>query len=375
MAITDRRIMAGHPDDDGFAAAFDAQVVWRMRWACAVAGAFSLGFAVLDTYWLPPDVHAPVLRWRLGVLLPALLLGVALTFVPVLRRHLQRLGGSVVLVSGLALVTMIWTAHRAGVDYPYEGISLFLLLNYFLCGLRFGVATLTGTLIALAFVLAELQVGRHWAQMLQSVMFVLASNLAGIVGSYISERQARATWRAEQRLDALANHDGLTGLLNRRAFDRQANQIFQRYLRTPHARGALRIAMIDIDYFKRYNDHHGHPAGDTVLHAVATTLAAQLRGSDSVVARYGGEEFVALGHWAPGLPESAPFEQLRRQVQALAIAHADSDAAPVVSVSIGVARWHDDGGDTLEQALARADAALYRAKEGGRNRVEVAPDQ
>ncbi len=93
----------------------------------------------------------------------------------------------------------------------------------------------------------------------------------------------------------MANHDGLTGLLNRRAFDRQANQIFQRYLRTPHARGALRIAMIDIDYFKRYNDHHGHPAGDTVLHAVATTLAAQLRGSDSVVARYGGEEFVALG--------------------------------------------------------------------------------
>ena len=72
-------------------------------------------------------------------------------------------------------------------------------MNYFLCGLRFGVATLTGTLIALAFVLAELQVGRHWAQMLQSVMFVLASNLAGIVGSYISERQARATWRAEQR--------------------------------------------------------------------------------------------------------------------------------------------------------------------------------
>ncbi|MEG0186420.1 MAG: GGDEF domain-containing protein [Stenotrophomonas sp.] len=199
--------------------------------------------------------------------------------------------------------------------------------------------------------------------------------MAGIVGSYISERQARATYRAEQQLDALANHDGLTGLLNRRAFDRRANQIFQDYLRTPHAPGALRIAMIDIDYFKRYNDHHGHPAGDTVLHAVAVTLAAQLRGSDAVVARYGGEEFVALGCWQPGQPESAPFEQLRQQVQALAIPHADSDAAPVVSVSIGVARWHDDGGDTLEQALSRADAALYRAKEGGRNRVEVAADE
>ncbi|WP_369040484.1 GGDEF domain-containing protein [Stenotrophomonas maltophilia] len=374
MTNTDRRIMAGHPPADGFSTAFNAQVVWRMRWACAVAALFSLGFAALDHAWLPPEVHAPVLRWRLALLLPALLLGLGLTFLPVFRRHLQWLGGSVVLVSGLTLVTMIWTAHRAGVDYPYEGISLFLLLNYFLCGLRVGVATLTGTLITLAFILAELQVGRHWAQMLQSVMFVLASNVAGIVGSYISERQARATYRAEQQLDALANHDGLTGLLNRRAFDRRAHQIFHDYLRSPHARGALRIAMIDIDYFKRYNDHHGHPAGDTVLHAVAVTLAAQLRGSDAVVARYGGEEFVALGRWQPGQPESAPFEQLRQQVQALAIAHADSDAAPVVSVSIGVARWHDDGGDTLEQALARADAALYRAKAGGRNRVEVAAD-
>ncbi|SFR84282.1 diguanylate cyclase (GGDEF) domain-containing protein [Stenotrophomonas maltophilia] len=373
MTITDRRITAEHADD-GFARAFDVQVVWRMRWACAVAGIFSIGFAVLDHFWLPPDVHAQVLRWRLGLLLPVLLLAVALTFVPAFRRRLQWLGGGAVLISGLALVTMIWTAHRAGVDYPYEGVSLFLLLNYFLCGLRFGVATLTGTLIASAFVMAELQVGRHWAQMLQSVMFVLASNLAGIFGSYILERQARATWRAEQRLDALANHDGLTGLLNRRAFDRRANQIFQRYLRRPHARGALRIAMIDIDYFKRYNDHHGHPAGDAVLHAVAVTLAAQLRGADSVVARYGGEEFVALGQWSPGEPETAPFERMRQQVQALAIAHADSDAAPVVSVSIGVARWHDDGADSLEQALARADAALYRAKASGRNRVEVAPD-
>ncbi|HDS1039080.1 TPA: GGDEF domain-containing protein [Stenotrophomonas maltophilia] len=375
MTITDRRINAGHAGEDGFSAAFDAQVLWRMRWACTLAAALSLGFAVLDHFWLPSAVNALVLRWRLGVLLPVLLLGIALTFVPAFRQRLQWLGGSVVLIAGLALVTMIWTAHRAGVDYPYEGISLFLLLNYFLCGLRFGVATLTGTVTTAAFVLAELHVGLHWAQMLQGVMFVLASNLAGIVGSYISERQARATWRAERQLDAMANHDGLTGLLNRRAFDRRAREIFQGYLRTPHARGALRIAMIDIDYFKRYNDHHGHPAGDSVLHAVAVTLAAQLHGTDSVVARYGGEEFVALGYWKPGDPDSAPFEQMRQQVQALAIAHVDSDAAPVVSVSIGVARWHDDGGDTLEQALQRADDALYRAKASGRNRVEVAEDR
>lgn len=375
MTTTDRRIITLHADHDGFAAAFDAQVLWRMRWACAVAACFSLLFILLDRQWLPPGIGRQVLQWRLGLLLPALLVGVVMTFLPRWRRYLQAIGGAMVLCSGLALVAMVWTAHRVVDGYPYEGVSLFLLFNYFLCGLRFKVASLNGALISVAFVVAEFQVLPRSPALAEAVMFVLATNVAGMVGSYISERQAYATYIAEQRLDALANHDGLTGLLNRRAFDRRAKQIFQRYLRTPHPRGALRIAMIDIDFFKRYNDHHGHPAGDTVLHAVAVTLAAQLQGADSVVARYGGEEFVALGHWQPGQPQSAPFEQLRQQVQALAIAHADSEAAPVVSVSIGVARWHDDGGDTLEQALSRADAALYRAKASGRNRVEVAADQ
>lgn len=375
MTTTDRRIHAVRMDEAGFDTAFDAQVLWRMRWACAIAACFSLLFILLDRQWLPADVGSEVLRWRLGLLLPALLVGVLMTWLPRWRRYQQRIGGAMVLCSGLALVAMVWTAHRAVSGYPYEGVSLFLLFNYFLCGLRFRVASINGALISAAFVAAELHVLPRGPALAEALMFVLATNVAGMVGCYISERQARATFIAEQRLDALANHDGLTGLLNRRAFDRRAQQIFQHYLRTPHPRGALRIAMIDIDYFKRYNDHHGHPAGDDVLHAVASTLAAQLEGTDSVVARYGGEEFVALGHWTPGQPEAAPFEQLRQQVQALAIAHADSEAASVVSVSIGVARWHDDGGDTLAQALARADAALYRAKESGRNRVEVAADQ
>lgn len=375
MITTDRRITAVRMDEAGFDAAFNAQVLWRMRWACAIAAGFSLLFILLDRQWLPADVGGDVLRWRLGLLLPALMIGVMMTFLAPWRRHQQRIGGAMVICSGLALVAMVWTAHRSVTGYPYEGVSLFLLFNYFLCGLRFKVASVNGAVISLAFAAAEVHVLPHGPALAEALMFVVATNVAGMMGSYISERQARAAFIAEQRLDAMANHDGLTGLLNRRAFDRRAKQIFQGYLRRPHPRGALRIAMIDIDYFKRYNDHHGHPAGDDVLHAVAATLAAQLTAADSVVARYGGEEFVALGHWTPGQPESAPFEQLRQQVQALGIAHADSDAAPVVSVSIGVARWHDDGADSLEQALARADVALYRAKESGRNRVEVATDQ
>ncbi len=372
MIIENSRAEAAANADQDFAHSFNAQVLWRMRCACILAALLALVFAVLDRGWLPPDVNAAVFRWRAGLLLPALLIGVMLTFVPVFRRRLQTLGACVVLVAGLALVMMVWTAHRAGMNYPYEGISLFLLLNYFLCGLRFAVAAVAGSVVSAAFALAEFSLG--WQGALQGVMFVLASNTAGIVGSYISERQARATWRAERQLDAMANHDALTGLLNRRAFARRAREIFQGSLKTPHAPGALRIAMIDIDYFKRYNDHHGHPAGDTVLHAVALTLAAQLQGTGSLVARYGGEEFVALGYWTPGAPETAPFEQMRQQVQALEIPHVASDAAPMVSVSIGVARWHEDGGDTLEQALQRADKALYRAKAAGRNRVEMAAD-
>lgn len=171
-------------------------------------------------------------------------------------------------------------------------------------------------------------------------------------------------------LHAQAYLDGLTGVANRRRFDEALAAEWRRCRREGVP---LALLMIDIDQFKRFNDRYGHQAGDEALKAVAAALRMGLGRSSDMVARYGGEEFVCL------LPDSDPAgavvvgEALRAAVERLGIAHDDSSVASVVTVSVGVAAWIPDGDGDPERLLAAADAALYAAKQGGRNRVRSAP--
>ncbi|MDO8605899.1 MAG: diguanylate cyclase [Phaeospirillum sp.] len=185
----------------------------------------------------------------------------------------------------------------------------------------------------------------------------------------IVRARVRTHLTLKQRTDLLhrlAAVDGLTGIANRRSFDAALEQEWRRACR---AGTPLSLLMIDVDHFKRYNDHYGHQAGDDCLRAVAAALAEIARRPGEVVARYGGEEFAVILP-ACGLdPARSLAERLREEVAARHLPHAASGTAAEVSVSIGVASL---GGDDAVQALiAQADAALYRAKHGGRNRVSV----
>ncbi len=169
--------------------------------------------------------------------------------------------------------------------------------------------------------------------------------------------------RLTQRLRALAQTDELTGTLSRRALRDRAPELLARQ----QADGRLTAAlMLDIDHFKKVNDRHGHAAGDAVLRRAAELLGANLR-SDSVVMRYGGEEFAVLLP-ASSLEEArAVGERMRRIVEAEVVMF---DGAYIkVTISIGIAIVAVD--ERLEDALRRADAALYCAKRGGRNRVDM----
>jgi diguanylate cyclase (GGDEF)-like protein len=173
---------------------------------------------------------------------------------------------------------------------------------------------------------------------------------------------------ANARLAALATTDALTGLANRRRFDEAMRLEVQRAAR---AAAPLSLLVMDVDDFKKFNDTHGHPAGDACLRAVGGALAGAVRRDTDLAARIGGEEFAVV---LPATAEEAArqvAEAIRAAVRALAIAHAASRAASVVTLSVGVATvW--PGGDTAPEAvLAAADAALYRAKAAGRDRVAV----
>lgn len=174
------------------------------------------------------------------------------------------------------------------------------------------------------------------------------------------------------RLAHQATIDHLTGVLTRSAFTRRANALLDS--RQQHAQALpLTLMMLDIDHFKAINDAHGHAIGDQVLRQFAGTLQEQLHEGE-LLARLGGEEFVVI---LPGLaPERAQFtaERLRRAVQDLQVVQADQQLQ--ITVSIGVAGCAaDTPAPSLDELLAHADQALYRAKAHGRNRVEQAEAQ
>ena len=159
--------------------------------------------------------------------------------------------------------------------------------------------------------------------------------------------------------------DGLTGIANRRAFD---EQLQREWLRTQRAQTELSLVMIDIDYFKQFNDSYGHLEGDACLRQVATAMLKSLRASD-FAARYGGEEFVCI------LPETdsdgalITAERIRSKVESLKIIHATSTASGYVTVSLGVVTFRPEQGDGALDLVEMADQMLYQAKNSGRNRV------
>lgn len=172
---------------------------------------------------------------------------------------------------------------------------------------------------------------------------------------------------ARAELEALAQTDSLTGIANRRHFDRRLAEewSFAARRQTP-----LALLLIDIDYFKRYNDHYGHPEGDNCLRQVAAVLLACARRSTDVVARIGGEEFAIL---APDTGHDDAMMLASRCQQALAragIEHRGSTVAAQVTMSIGGTVVGDVSALTMQALMHRADQALYGAKAAGRNRVE-----
>lgn len=171
---------------------------------------------------------------------------------------------------------------------------------------------------------------------------------------------------ANRRLQDLARTDALTGLPNRRHFD-EVQSIEMR--RTRRDKAPLSLLICDVDFFKAYNDHLGHAAGDECLRAVASALHAGLTRAGDTVARIGGEEFAVLlpGAGLDGATKVA--ERLRAKVECCTMAHPHSAAAPVVTVSIGVACTRPDAPLEFDALYRQADEALYRAKEAGRNRV------
>lgn len=186
------------------------------------------------------------------------------------------------------------------------------------------------------------------------------SEFVGIVRDITQRKQM------EEKLQRLSVIDGLTGIGNRRLFDETLGNEWKRVIRDKFP---ISLILLDIDFFKLYNDSYGHQAGDTCLKQVATALDLCVQRPADLVARYGGEEFAVI------LPEttlegaSSLAESIRSSIESLKIEHNKSTVSPYVTVSIGVSTLVPERVASYEQLILNADKALYRAKEKGRNQI------
>lgn len=209
----------------------------------------------------------------------------------------------------------------------------------------------------------------------QTVFRTFADQLAGAIhmasmNQELEEANARLR-RANRRLARLSSRDGLTGVANRRRLDRM---LVREWRRAGRAGTPLSLLMADIDFFKGYNDLHGHQRGDEVLRQVAEALAGALHRTGEMVARYGGEEFAVLLPATDAEHAAVVGERLREVVEALQIPHGASSAGAWVTLSLGAATARPRAGLRARMLVEHADRALYQAKREGRNRVCASED-
>lgn len=344
-------------------------------------------FLVAD-YLLLPDVFALALSLRLLVFTPLALLflwGFGSGRIRMLKQVSPQVLELFAMGSGLlaaALLAFILSFSHSPLAYLYHtGFIVVITYGNIVQRLRFWYAVAFSLLLLALHVVGiyalpsfpERMVLPLLSMVLSSAAFTLTANYALENDDrrrfLLRERERgliRSLTQTQVRLRELSRVDELTGLYNRRHFESAVQQLWQRasFGRTP-----LAIFMIDVDHFKMFNDHYGHPAGDACLKEVCQEFRQTLNGQGVIVARYGGEEFIAA---IPNLDEAATLalaEQVRAQVERCQIPHARSTTSTVATASLGVAWCEARPGMKVEHLMSLADGALYDAKHQGRNRV------
>jgi diguanylate cyclase (GGDEF)-like protein len=369
MPTSTRAPRSASPRTDGSAAAAEAR---GLRWLLTIGAGLMLLVCVIE--WTSGVIN-PWDRF-LQPLMASLLLGYAGALVR-WPRHTQRLRLAAVLTFNgyiaATVLVMLFAMPPPLNEYQFFSTMYWLPLGYgtaFIFLRARQAAVVSGAIFGLLFVPIGLTLARHGTDFWGREFAPLAAVLAVAQVAYIVLLAAIATLRAgyhraeahAQLMQSLATTDPLTGLPNRRALD----DCLQAALAAAHRHSeAVSVALIDVDHFKRINDRCGHAMGDRVLVQLGHRLAADLRASDRL-GRWGGEEFLLISGHTP-LPAALELaDRLRASVAAFAFGHGDP-----VTVSVGVAQVRQ--GDDADTLLQRADEALYRAKDAGRDRVEPRP--
>ena len=353
----------------------------RMRHvnASGKAAVILFAFMAISDWLLTPETFALSAALRLGVFAPAVLVGLWV---------LRQIRSPLLTEWGIALAGMLAILLTGVILLQAEGrwafarvVELNIIVVYTCTLARFWPAMAMAGWVALVqgFLVSSLPDFTDVVH-LNASLLVLVVMAFTLFGNYTLERSERLAYLLSQRerllrdaleqshaqLAHLATTDALTDVANRRSAESFLAQTWR------HAqRRDLSVALIaiDVDHFKRYNDHHGHQAGDRCLQAVARALVSCSRRAGDLVARIGGEEFLLTMVDVDQRTALSVAQRVRDAVRALGVVHGAPGSGPVVTVSVGVATVRPAQQATVADAMKQADEALYAAKGGGRNRV------
>lgn len=370
------------PVEEAFQLEMDRMREHRMVPTGIAAVLLYSAFGLADRVMLP-DAYQQAWGIRFLIVVPLLLF--CTFFVYKLPRPSWReaLMSFSLLVSGISLPWIAGMSSHPNATHYQTGITLIVLFGNIVLRMRFRSAVATSILMVLLYGATLSGISTIPAPVrFNNWLFCLSAVVISLIANFRMDQDQRRAYLARAReqernrelshavelLEKLSAEDGLTQVANRREFERRLAIEWGRARREGQP---LAVIMMDIDCFKNFNDHYGHPAGDACLQQVAAALRGIPQRTADLVARYGGEEFVVLLPSTDAEHAAKVAEHMRQAIVDLQIPHATSRVASGVTASFGVASMLPTGREQAQAMVAAADTALYRAKQNGRNRVAV----
>ena len=327
-------------------------------------------FLPVDFLLLPHTAPLAV-ALHLGLITPAIFL-IGWLYHKIASQLARETVAAIIPFMMVAQIMCIYVLNRGEIADHYQYLAIMIVI-YSNVNQRLGFrVALTATLVLMTTYLAVLLPGPSpfFVKCIGTLLVISAAYLS-LMANRRMEQDVREIFLTRLRdqlrrkgAEAVAKHDALTGLANRRQLDETVKKIWAEGDESSSAA----VVMIDIDHFKRFNDRYGHVTGDTCLKRVAGAIATELRNTDDLAVRYGGEEFLVLMPQTDLSKAVQIAERIRRRIENLAIPHEDLSPRSALTVSLGVIAG-PMGTHSFSELVAGADAALYAAKRAGRNQV------
>ncbi|MFH2065251.1 MAG: diguanylate cyclase [Pseudomonadota bacterium] len=337
-------------------------------------------FCIADRFMLP-DVYLTAWKIRLGIVTPLMCLFLILIRIKPLYRYMDFFAGFLLLLTSASIVWFLILSQHPNVVHYHTGIILIITFGNIVVRIHFRYAFGYSAAILLLYVIGIDHVSQMPVAAAQNSSLVLiTAAVISLIGNYQLEGEIRRdflltllqrinTIKLEannRKLEQLSISDELTGTANRRHFDKTFEREWSSAARN---RYPLSLIFLDIDFFKSYNDNYGHQAGDQCLKKIGEALNRNIRRTHDLLARYGGEEFIIL---LPHTEMEEAFnlsEKIRQSIEHINIKHEFSQIANHITVSLGVASAVPTPQTDSSYLVEQADAALYQAKNNGRNQV------